>query len=180
MNAIFYEDTEGCSQEQVCVFTWTEPRQRLSLALPEGFRKMSPEKEEEYFPMKERPEIIMEDEKGSTQFTLQFLDKQMSREETKWVVRAVCELTQKAFVQYKTSPLYLHEKSEIPVGWFRMSMKALKREHIKAVFSIENHMVLLTLTYPEEESIKWQALSPLLFDSLHQEKEEAFYGRDNQ
>ncbi len=104
----------------------------------------------------------------------------MSREETKWAVRAVCELTQKAFVQYKTSPLYLHEKSEIPVGWFRMSMKALKREHIKAVFSIENHMVLLTLTYPEEESIKWQALSPLLFDSLHQEKEEAFYGRDNQ
>ncbi len=172
MNAIFHKDAEGCSQEQVCAFTWTDPKQRLSLVLPEGFQEMEEEKREEYFSMEERPEIIMEDEQGSTQFTLQFLNKAMSREETKEAVRGICELTQKTFVQYKTSPLYLYEKSEIPVGWFCMSMKALKREHIKAVFSIENRMVLLTLTYPEEERVKWQVFARYLFDSLHQEKRE--------
>lgn len=172
MNTIFHSDAEGCSQEQIGVFTWKDPEQRLSLALPEGFREMEEEKKEENYPMAERPEIIMEDERGKTQLTLQFLNKGMSREETGEAGQKICELTQDSFVQYQISPFYLYENGEIPVGWFRMSMKALKWEHIKAVFSINNHMALLTLTYPEEERIKWQVFIKYLFDSVHQEKEE--------
>lgn len=105
MNVIFHSDVEGCSQEQVSVYTWKDPQERLSLVLPEGFHEMEEEKKEENYSMTERPEFVMRDKQGNTQFTLQFLNKVMSREETGEAIRKICELTQNSFVQYQTSPL---------------------------------------------------------------------------
>lgn len=170
MKTIFYRDTEGCDQDQVNVFIWKDPKERISFILPEGFREMEEEKKEENYPMSERPEVILEDELGRIQVTLQFLDKAMSREETNEAARQVYELAQSSFAQCRISSVYLYEKGEIPVGWFLMSIKTLKCEHIKAVFSIDNHMALLTLTYPEEERMKWHVFIKHLFDSVHLEK----------
>ena len=50
-----------------------------------------------------------------------------------------------------------------------MHMNDIEKEHIKAVFSIKKHMVLLTLTYPTEENWKWRVAKDYIFASIKEE-----------
>lgn len=166
METIFDGEAEGSRQDTLNLTTWEFREDHLALALPEGFAEMSEEKREGSYPSSERPKIILEEEQGKAQFTIQFFQKVMKEEDAGGAIEQIRELTSKSFVQYKYSPVYLCEDGPIPVGWFLMCMKDIKKEHIKAVFSIKGFMVLLTLTYPEEESIKWRSFKDYMFASI--------------
>ncbi|MDD6626870.1 MAG: hypothetical protein PUF03_01305 [Lachnospiraceae bacterium] len=44
------------------------------------------------------------------------------------------------------------------MGWFQMEMTDRESEHIKAVSVVEEHMLLVTFTYPVEQSLKWRSI----------------------
>ncbi|MBD5547930.1 MAG: hypothetical protein HDQ97_11110 [Lachnospiraceae bacterium] len=169
MRTIFDKETEGGMQNALHLVTWKLPDKQFVLELPEGFAEIDEEKKEENYPLSDRPEIILEDEQGEVQLTLQFFYKVMKTDETKGVTEQIHELMENTYVQYPSSQVYLDKNGEIPIGWFLMRMSDLKKEHIKAVFSIKRHMALLTLTYPEEESWKWRAIKDYIFISIKEE-----------
>lgn len=166
MGLLFDQETEGCVQDSVRVFQWTEPGGRLSLELLEGFHDLSGEKREEHYPFDDRPEIILEDTANDVQLTLQFLDKELKPGETRTALLKISELTKNAYPRYQSSPEYLFEKGDILIGWFVLSMEDIEKEHVKAVFSIDHKMTLLTLTYPEKESFKWRPIFKYIFGSF--------------
>lgn len=163
---IFDRETEGSIQDTLKLFTWESPDKQLVLELPEGFAQLEAEKREESYPSSDRPEIILENVQGKAQLTLKFFRKVMKKEDTGDVIREIRKLTENTYVQYPNTPSYLYANSEIPVGWFLMYMKDIKKEHIKAVFSINRQMVLLTLTYLEKENWKWRTVRDYIFASI--------------
>ncbi len=166
MKKIFNRETEGCEQDTLNLLTWESPDKQLVLELPEGFVQVEDGKKEESYPSSDRPEIILENKQGGVQITLTFFQKVMKKEDTQDVIEQIREMTENTYVQYPNTPSYLYKNGEIPVGWFLMYMKDIKKEHIKAVFSINKHMVLLTLTYPEEENWKWRTARDYIFASI--------------
>lgn len=165
---IFDRETEGSIQDTLKLFTWESPDKQLVLELPEGFAQLEEEKREESYPSSDRPEIIMENVQGRVQLTLKFFQKVMKKEDTGDTIKEIRKLTENTYVQYPNTPSYLYANSEIPVGWFLMYMKDIKKEHVKAVFSINKQMVLLTLTYPEEENWKWRTVRDYIFASIRE------------
>lgn len=166
MRTIFDRETQNSGQDTLNLVTWEFHDKQLILELPEGFAQLEDEKREECYPSSDRPEIILENEQGSVQLTLHFLKKEMKKEDTQNVIWQIRELTDNTYVQYQNTPSYLHSDGEIPVGWFLMYMRDIKKEHIKAIFSVNKHMVLLTLTYPEEENWKWRIVKEYIFTSI--------------
>lgn len=166
MREIFDGETENSEQDTLRLLTWEAPFGQLVLELPEGFAQLEAENKEKCYPSSDRPEIILENERDRVQFTLQFFQKAMKKEDTQDVIEQIRELTEDTYVQYLSTPSYLYVNGEIPVGWFLMYMKDIKKEHVKAVFSINKHMALLTFTYPEEESWKWRIVRDYMFASI--------------
>ena len=166
VKTIFEKETEGCGQDDLQLSMWELHDKQLVIELPEGFEEMDEERKEENYPLSGRPEMIVEDGEGKVQITFQFFQKVMGTEETRDVTDQIRELMESAYVQYQTSQIYLDTDGEIPVGWFLMHMNDIEKEHIKAVFSIKKHMVLLTLTYPIEENWKWRVAKDYIFASI--------------
>lgn len=169
MKTIFSGETEGSVQDTLNLVTWDFHEKQFSLALPEGFLVMSGEKQEGSYPLSNRPQIILEEESEKAQITIQFFHKAMKKEDTRRAIEQILELTRKSFVQYKYSPIHLYAEGEVPVGWFLIHMEDIEKEHIKAVFPIKEYMVLLTLTYPEEKSMKWRSFKDYMFASIKEE-----------
>ena len=161
MKTIFSGETEGSVQDTLNLVTWDFHEKQFSLALPEGFLEMSGEKQEGSYPLSDRPQIILEEESEKAQVTIQ--------EDIRRATEQILELTRKSFVQYKYSPIHLYAEGEFPVGWFLMRMEDIEKEHIKAVFPIKEYMVLLTLTYPEEKSMKWRSFKDYMFASIKED-----------
>lgn len=168
MDIIFDKRTEGCEQDQVCTYTWEDQKKRLLLTLPIGLTDMTIEEKQKNYPMTERPEIIMEDEQEEIQFTVQFTNKALKKEETETAVRQVHEMMKRAFTQYKLSPFYVFQNKRFPIGWFLMQMEMLQKEHIKAIFSIKGYMVIISFTYPERNKLKWRVFIKYLFASVRE------------
>ena len=169
MKIIFDGETEGSVQDTINLVAWDFLEKQLGFVLPEGFSEMSEEKREESYPLSNRPQIILEDEQRKVQITIHFFHKTMKKEDITGAVEQILELTRKAFAQYEYSPIYLFTDGAVPVGWFLMRMKDIEKEHIKAVLPIKESMVLLTLTYPEEESIKWCSFKDYMFASIKED-----------
>lgn len=166
MRTVFERETEGAVQEQIRMVSWQPPEGKLMMELPEGFREMEADRRESCYPLGNRPEIILEYEQEEAQITLQFFDRKMLREEVVAAAEQVRKTTEKTFVQYECMPVHLWEEGKNRVGWFLMGLKDRKQEHIKAVFSLKGCMTLLTVTYPEENKTKWNALCRLMFESI--------------
>ena len=169
MKTIFDRDAEGSIQNTLDLVKWDFAERKFSLALPGNFAEMSGEKQEGSYPLANRPQIILEEKQGKEQITIQFFRKVLKKEDVRNAIEQVLELTQEAFVQYTYSPVYLYRDGAVPVGWFLMHMKDMEKEHIKALFPIKEYMVLLTFTYPEEESIKWCSLKEEIFASIKED-----------
>ena len=84
------------------------------------------------------------------------------------------------------SPVYMNRSGEVPVGWFLMEMELgdMKCHHIKAVHVVLGKLCLMTVTYPEAECIKWQAVLKRLYFTLWErrgkdaESQQPGYGPD--
>lgn len=173
MKLLFDKEAEGSIQDTVRVFRWETPDGRVSIELPESVSDMQEEKKESNYPYKDRPEIILEDEDSDMQITIQFLEKEMKEEDTRVAAQKVCKLTRAVFPQYKSSPVYVCDEDDITIGWFLLYMEDMGREHVKAVFSVDKKMVLLTMTYPEEDNYKWRPIIKYIFASIEVKKESA-------
>lgn len=166
MKLIFDKDEEGSMQDTIGVSSWEAQNGSISLELPEGFADMEEEKKKANYPYEGRPEIILEDEGTNTHITLQFMNKELKAADTLQAAAQVCELTKSAFPRYKTSPEYLLETQGVSVGWFLLYMDDMEREHIKAVFSVENRLALFTMTYPEADRCKGRTVFKYIVSSL--------------
>ncbi len=164
---LFCQDTEGCFQDSVSVVLWNTPGGTLTMELPEEFLEMTEENREENYPYADRPEIILEDILEDAQITVQFFEKELKETEIWDAVSQVLELTEETYPEYKASPVYLYEGGFIPIGWFLLTMEEMKKEHVKAVFSVEGKMTLFTLTYPIEKNFKWRPLFKYIFSSIN-------------
>ena len=171
MKIWFDKEIEGCVQDLVRVVPWEWQEGEIRMELPEDFQEMPQERKEEYYPYENRPETILENTGGTVQLTLQFSDQEMKEEETRSAAEKVHELTEDAFPKYDMSPAYLYEGGKVPVGWFTVKMEDRESEHIKAVFSGGGKMVLLTMTYPENETMKWRPISRCIFASIREKEE---------
>ena len=170
MKIWFDYQTEGCVQDLVRAVSWEWQEGVIYMELPEDFQEMPKERREEYYPYENRPETILENRGGTVQFTLQFPGQEMKVEETRTAAEKVHELTEDAFPKYEMSPEYLYEEGQVPVGWFTVRMEDRESEHIKAVFSARGKMVLLTMTYPENETMKWRPVSRCIFASIREKE----------
>lgn len=163
---LYSRDTEGCVQDSVSTVLWTWEDGKFSMELPEGVEEMEDQRKEEIYPYEERPEIILEDIREDIQFTLQYFDKTLKETEVREGISKILELTEESFPEYKTSPEYLWEEAGVPIGWFLLTMEDLEKEHVKAVFSLEERMMLFTLTYPVENNFKWRPLFKYIFSTI--------------
>ena len=129
----------------------------LQMKFPEGFYQMEDGKKSKCYPWKGRPDIILENHED-VQVTGQATGQEMKISEIAPAVEAARELAENTFPQYCFSPVYLCEKGELPVGWFRVKMPDREIVHIKAFSVINDEMVMLTFTYPDTEEIKWKSI----------------------
>lgn len=163
---LFNQKEEGCIQDSVQAVRWKESGERFMLELPQGFHEMTDEKKKAFYPFDNRPEVILEEDGDGAQFTFQFLDKKLKGEDIRKAIGQVRKLTEDTFPEYKVTEEHLNMEGEIIVGWFCVQMERLGKEHMKAVFSVESQMALLTMTYPEEKEIKWRAVVRHMFRTL--------------
>lgn len=170
MRMIFDREAEGTAQDLVRMIPWHSPDGMLALEIPEGFVDMEEHRKEENYPSSDRPKIILEHGEEEVQITLQLFGRKMKAEETEAAVREVRRTVENIFVQYRLSPAHLANGRETTAGWFLMKMKDIKKEHIKAVFSIKEHMVLFTVTYPEGERAKWRIVTEMILKSVKEGK----------
>lgn len=76
----------------------------------------------------------------------------------RFAAEEVCLLTKEMFPRYEISPVYLCREGKLPTGWFQMEMTDIKAEHIKALSTVKERLVLLTFTYPARASAKWRSI----------------------
>lgn len=157
MKVFSTQESEGCSQESIILVPMKLDRLGLCLEFPEGFYPMEEEKQCRIYPWEGRPEVIWENNCG-VQITGQMTGQKMRNGEIYNAALAVRELTESTFLKYRISPVYLDERGGLPVGWFQMEMTDRESEHIKAVSVISEHMILVTFTYPSEQSLKWRSI----------------------
>lgn len=151
------KDSSGCIQEDTRLAILRMEKIGLQMEFPEGFFQMEEGRKRRFYPGKEQPEIVLENPDG-VQVTGQATGQEMKREELVSAVETARELAANTFPQYWFSPVYLQERGEFSVGWFQMRMPDRKTEHIKAFGVVQDEMVMVTVTYPEAENIKWRSL----------------------
>lgn len=151
------KDSSGCIQEDTRLAILRMEKIGLQMEFPEGFFQMEEGRKRRFYSGKEQPEIVLENPDG-VQVTGQATGQEMKREELVSAVETARELATNTFPQYWFSPVYLQERGEFSVGWFQMRMPDRKTEHIKAFGVVHDEMVMVTVTYPEAENIKWRSL----------------------
>lgn len=166
MQVLYEQETGNTMQSMVKMSKWTMPNEKFSLQLPESFVQMNEVGQKENYPYRNRPEIILEERNSGVQITFQILDKEMKRADTEEAAAQMREQVKKAFPKYQCSIPYMLIAGELPVGWFVLEMEDRKKEHIKAIFSIENKLVLFTVTYWSREKEKWYFLFRYILASL--------------
>ena len=172
MRQFCVEESEGCMQDNILFTPMDLGQTGLVLELPEGFSQMEEEKQFRRYPWKGRPEFILENCSG-VQVTAQDTGQKMETVQIRSAAEAVCRMTRELFPRYKLSPVYLGGESRYPVGWFRMEMPEIEIEHIKALSMAKEHMILLTFTYPDRESVKWRSIIRESFRTLKESGDKA-------
>ena len=157
MEQFCMEESEGCTQESIRFIPMSLDGIGLVLELPEGFYQMEEDRQHRYYPRKGRPEIILENGSG-VQITAQPLNQKVESARIRFAAEEVCLLTKEMFPRYEISPVYLCREGKLPTGWFQMEMTDIKAEHIKALSTVKECLVLLTFTYPARASAKWRSI----------------------
>lgn len=186
MNILYSQDANGCHQDSIAAHTVTIIKDILTADLPQELDDMPEHLKDSFYPYEDRPPVIMSDPEGRVQMTFQILQKELRDAETRKAAQAVHRYTEYFYSRNELSPVYINRSGEVPVGWFLMEMELgdLKCHHIKAVRTVLGKLCLMTVTYPEEECIKWQAVLKRLYLTLQErngkdgESQQPGYGLD--
>lgn len=166
MRLLFNKGAERCMQDDIQMVSWELFEGLLRIEAPVGFQDMDEQRCEDCYPYENRPQIIKEIQNENVQLTLQLMNKELREEDVRNVAEQICELTEKVFPRYDYSPVCFYDNGYMTIGWFLMEMKNFEMEHMKAVFGIREQMILMTLTYPKAEYMKWRVLSKYMFESI--------------
>lgn len=142
----------------------------LTIKIPEELQSMTEEMRERCYPYEERPELIWSDADGQVQMTFQSIEKKLTAQETGQAAESMREYTESVYPNDEILPVHLYLDGEIPVGWFviKMNMGTEEKRHVKSVFSVCKKMCILTLTYPEQEHLKWEVIIKNVFAKLQE------------
>jgi hypothetical protein len=167
MNLLYDENTEGCLQEPVMMQEVVLIDGILTARIPISLKEMSEDGKEAYYPYEDRPEMILSDDTGECQMTFQMIDKKLGPDETGIAAEAVREYISSIYPRTELSSVHLYH-GRFQCGWFTMKLEDAgeKSQHMKAVLSVHNRMLLVTATYPEQDRLKWETLLKYLFDTL--------------
>lgn len=170
MNLLFDEKTEGCLQEPVMIQEVVLVDGILSASIPISLKEMSENGKEAYYPYEGRPEMIFADDTGECQMTFQMIDKKLGSYETGIAAEAVREYISSIYPRNELSPVHRYDKGRFQCGWFTMELKEAGEsiQHVKAVLSVHNRMLLVTATFPEQDRLKWETQLKYFFDTLEE------------
>lgn len=168
MNLLYDENTENCLQEPVMMQEVILADGILTARIPVSLKEMSEKGKEAYYPYEDRPEMIFADDTGECQMTFQMIDKKMGPFETGIAAEAVREYISSVYPRNELSPVHRYDKGKFQCGWFTMGLEEAGKssQHVKAVLSIHNRMLLATATFPEQDRLKWGTLLKCFFDTL--------------
>ena len=186
MNILCSQDSNGCHQDSVTVHATTIIENILTADLPQELDDMPEHLRDSFYPYEGRPSVILSDPEGRVQMTFQILQKELRDTDTRKAAQAVHRYTEYFYSGNTLSPVYMNRSGEVPVGWFLMEMELgdMKCHHIKAVRAVLGKLCLMTVTYPEAECIKWQAVLKRLYFTLWErrgkdaESQQPGYGPD--
>lgn len=169
MRMLYCQDTEGCDQETVIFKEIELIRGRLTAELPSQLLPAGESVREMFYPYEKYPETILADIEGKNQITIQMLNKELTPKETGNAAEAVREYAEKLYPHKKLSPVHLFREGEVHAGWFVMELLLGGQPylHVKAVFSVNKQLCLTTITYPQQEQLKWSILLKHFLGSLH-------------
>lgn len=168
MSILYDESTDGCLQEQVIMERIVIADGVLTAEIPAELKQMPENMKEMFYPYEDRPEVILSDADGKSQMTFQLLNKILGAEEAGKAAEAVREYISNIYPRNELSPVHLYQKGKFLSGWFTMELDEAGeiRQHVKAVLSVRNQMFLATVTYPEQDRLKWEVLLKHFFDTL--------------
>jgi hypothetical protein len=170
MNILYDSDTEGCIQEAVVMERIMLADGILSAEIPADLKQMTENMKEMFYPYEDRPDMILADADGKNQMTFQRIDKKLGKEETRNAAEAVREYISRINPRSELSLVHLYVNGQYPAGWFTMELEEFeeKKQHVKAVLSIQNQMYLVTATYPEPDRMKWEVRLKQFFHTLRE------------
>ena len=90
--------------------------------------------------------------------------------ETGIAAEAVREYISSIYPRNELSPVHRYDKGRFQCGWFTMELKEAgeSSQHVKAVLSVHNRMLLVTATFPEQDRLKWETQLKYFFESLEE------------
>ncbi|MGL5437597.1 MAG: hypothetical protein ACRDBO_19785 [Lachnospiraceae bacterium] len=143
--------------------------EKIAGEIPDGLLDMPMDMQEKYYPYEQRPEIVISDEDGKIHMTIELIEKKMLPEETGKAANAVRKFAMILYPQNEILPVHLYLGEDISVGWFVIKLENNKDKlrHIKATLPSDNKMCLITLTYPEQEHLKWEVNWKKFLATLH-------------
>lgn len=170
MNILFDSDTEGCIQEAVVMERIVLADGILSAEIPVDLKQMPENMKEMFYPYEDRPEMILADADGKNQMTFQRINKKLGMEDTRKAAESVMEYISRINPRSEFSFVHLYAAGQYPAGWFTVELEEFeeKRQHVKAVLSVQNQMCLVTATYPEQNRMKWEVLLKQFFHTLRE------------
>lgn len=137
--------------------------------IPDELFAMPMDMQEKYYPYEKRPKIMMADNAGKIHMTIELTERKLLPEETGKAAEAVRKFSMLLYPQNEILPVHLYRGEDISVGWFVMKLEnnTDKLRHIKAALPSDNNMCLVTLTYPEQEHLKWEVSWKKFLATLH-------------
>jgi hypothetical protein len=139
----------------------------LTARIPVSLKEMSENGKEAYYPYEDRPEMIFADDTGKNHMTFQMIDKKLGPDETGIAAEAVREYISSIYPRNELSPVHQYD-GRFQCAWFTVELEEAgdSNQHVKAVLSVHNRMLLVTVTYPEQDHLKWETLLKYFFDTL--------------
>ena len=170
VNILYSQNIKGCHQDAILVHPIVVIENILTADLPQELNMMSEELKDSFYPYEDRPSVILSDSQGNVQMTFQIFEQELKDGDIRQAAQAVHKCTEDLYSRNQLSPVYVNCSGETPVGWFLMEMELgdTKYHHIKAVRAVQERLFLMTITYPETESLKWQAVLNHLFLTLRE------------
>lgn len=168
MKVLYEQSAKGSFQEQIVLERIVLEDGILTAEIPVELKQMPEDMIEAFYPYEGRPERIYADADGKSQMTFQLIDKKLTPDEVGKAAEAVREYISQIYPRNELCPVHLCQEERFLMGWFAMGLEeaGIKQRHIKAVISVRNQMFLTTVTFLEEEQLKWEVLFRHFFHTL--------------
>lgn len=167
----FFKQTEADSQEDIAVRNFKYKNIRFKI--PVCMEEMPEEHKDIHYPYENKPPILLCNEEQTVEMTVQHMEGVTHETGLSGIMCAVHKYAEDNLDLLRICPIrYIKSRSEY-IGWFLTELSLAGRivHHRKYAMLTGKRLLLITITYPEEESIKWGGIAAKLFYSIEVEDE---------